>query len=80
MKHLFFFLSLTFFLMDWLPVAHTRDRSATRQVLDGISRQHLFGVTVLVPGTTNRISDLNPDDIENIEVLKGSSADFAGAG
>jgi len=24
--------------------------------------------------TTNRISDLNPDDIENIEVLKGSSA------
>lgn len=25
-------------------------------------------------GTTNRISDLNPDDIDNIEVLKGSSA------
>ncbi len=25
-------------------------------------------------GTTNRISDLNPDDIENVEVLKGSSA------
>ncbi len=25
-------------------------------------------------GTTNRISDLNPDDIESIEVLKGSSA------
>ncbi|WBA40232.1 SusC/RagA family TonB-linked outer membrane protein [Hymenobacter canadensis] len=25
-------------------------------------------------GATNRLSDLNPDDIENIEVLKGSSA------
>ena len=25
-------------------------------------------------GNTNRISDINPDDIENIEVLKGSSA------
>ncbi len=25
-------------------------------------------------GTTNRISDINPDDIESVEVLKGSSA------
>ena len=80
MKHLFFFLSLTFFLMNWLPVAHAQDRSVTGQVLDGTSRQGLPGVTVLVPGTTNRISDLNPNDIENIEVLKNSSAAFAGAG
>lgn len=65
--------------MDWLPVAHAQYRSATGQVVDGTSRQGLPGVTVLVPGTTNHISDLNPDDIENIEVLKGSSAAFAGA-
>lgn len=30
--------------------------------------------TFLQSGTTNRISDLSPDDIENIEVLKGASA------
>ena len=66
--------------MGWLPEAHAQDRSATGQVLDGTSRQGLPGVTVLVPGATNRISDLNPDDIENIEVLKDSSAAFAGVG
>ena len=52
MKHIFFFLGLTFFLMDWLPSAQAQERTATGQVLDGTSRQGLPGVTVLVPGTT----------------------------
>ena len=80
MKHLFFILSLAFILMNWLPVAHAQDCSVTGQVLDGTSRQGLPGVTNLVPGTTNRISDLDPDDIETIKVLKDSSAAFAGTG
>ena len=42
-----------------------RSSNAFNQANEALGRQS---------GTTNRISDINPDDIENIEVLKGSSA------
>ncbi len=41
-----------------------RSSNAFNQANEALGRQS---------GTTNRISDINPDDIENIEVLKGSS-------
>ena len=42
-----------------------RSSNAFNQANEALGRQS---------GTTNRTSDINPDDIENIEVLKGSSA------